>query len=181
MHRLRVAGLQLNAPLFAVAILAVLFQSAKVGGGVGNALGVGDLTLNRPWGELLMLAAAGLSVWLSPRHHHRENQFAWGPVIEVGVLFAGIFVTLAPAVALLTEHGHRLGITEAWQFFWLTGFLSAFLHSAPAYVTFATLAAGGNDFSVLIADSPRILAAISCGGSVISASAHTLAMGRTSW
>ncbi len=162
-HRLRIAGLAVNAPLLAVILLDVLLQSAEIGRNVGNTLGVGDLTVTRPYGELIMFAAAGLSVWLSPKHHFRENRFAWGPLLEVAILFAGIFVTMAAALALLKEHGAKFGLTEPWQFFWLTGSLSAFLDNAPTYVTFGTLAAGGDDFSVLMTNRPAILAAISCG------------------
>ena len=172
-HRLRVAGLGLNAPLLAVILLAVLFQSPEVGRGFGNALGLGDRTLVRPWGELVMLAAAGLSLVFSPRHHHKENQFAWAPIVEVAVLFVGIFVTMAPALALLTEHGAKLGVTEPWQFFWLTGGLSSFLDNAPTYVTFGTLAAEGDDFGAL-ARGPRaaLLAAISCGAVFMGANSY---------
>jgi Na+/H+ antiporter NhaD/arsenite permease-like protein len=162
-HRLRVAGLKVNAPLLAVIVLAVLFESPDIG----------RLTLTRPWGELVMLAAAGLSLWLSPKHHHKENRFAWGPIVEVAVLFLGIFVTMAPALALLKEHGARLGITEPWQFFWLTGGLSSFLDNAPTYVTFGTLAAGGDDFGALArGPDARLLAAISCGAVFMGANSY---------
>jgi Na+/H+ antiporter NhaD/arsenite permease-like protein len=171
-HRLRVAGLRLNGPLLAVILMAVLFESPDVGRGAGNLLGLGDLTLRRPWGELVMLAAAGLSLWLSPRHHHRENRSAWGPIVEVAVLFLGIFVTIGPALALLIEHGPRLAIREPWQFFWLTGGLSSFLDNAPTYVAFGTLAAGGDDFAALAKADPTILAAISCGAVFMGANTY---------
>jgi Na+/H+ antiporter NhaD/arsenite permease-like protein len=162
-HRLRVAGLKVNAPLLAVIVLAVLFESPDLG----------RLTLTRPWGELVMLAAAGLSLWLSPKHLHKENQFAWGPIVEVAVLFLGIFVTMAPALALLKERGARLGITEPWQFFWLTGGLSSFLDNAPTYVTFGTLAAGGDDFGALSrGPDAQLLAAISCGAVFMGANSY---------
>jgi len=119
-----------------------------------------------------MLAAAGLSLRLSPKHHHKENQFAWGPMLEVAVLFLGIFVTMAPALALLTEHGAGLGVTEPWQYFWLTGGLSSFLDNAPTYVTFGTLAAGGDDFAALAANNPHVLAAISCGAVFMGANSY---------
>jgi len=162
-HRLRVAGLALNAPLLGLVLVDVLLESPQIGQALGNRLGLGDLTLVRPWGELVMLSLAGLSIWLSPKHHYRENRFAWGPILEVAVLFVGIFVTMGPALALLTEHGSRLGVTEPWQFFWLTGGLSAFLDNAPTYATFGTLAADGFDFSKLAMNRPDLLAAISCG------------------
>ena len=171
-HRLRVAGLGVNAPLLVMLIAGVLFQSPKVGGWVGNAVGMGDLTLVRPWADFLMLAVAGLSLLLSPQHHHRENRFAWGPIVEVALLFLGIFVTMAPALALLKLHGAKLGVTEPWQFFWLTGGLSTFLDNAPTYVSFGTLAAEGEDFSVLVANRPHILAAISCGAVFMGAGSY---------
>jgi Na+/H+ antiporter NhaD/arsenite permease-like protein len=172
-HRLRVAGLRVNGPLLGAILLAVLFQSGDVGRGVGNLFGLGDLTLRQPWGELVMLAATGLSLWLSPKHHHKENRFAWGPIVEVAVLFLGIFVTMGPALALLAEHGAKLRIAEPWQFFWLTGGLSSFLDNAPTYVTFGTLAAGGDDFGAL-ARGPNapLLAAISCGAVFMGANTY---------
>jgi len=171
-HRLRFAGLRINVPLLALVILTVLLQSPKVGRHLGNALGVGNLTLTWPFGELLMLAATGLSVWLSPKHHYRENRFAWGPIIEVAILFAGVFVTMGPALALLAKHGPKFGISEPWQFFWLTGGLSAFLDNAPTYVTFCTLAARSDDFSGLMVNKPDILAAISCGAVFLGAASY---------
>jgi len=171
-HRLRVAGLGANLPLLVLVLLAVVFLSPAVGEGVGNALGIGDLTLRRPLGELIMLAAAGLSLLFSPKHHYKENWFAWGPIIEVAVLFLGIFITMTLALALLRVHGAKLGITEPWQFFWLCGGLSAFLDNAPAYVAFATMAAEGDDFSVLAANRSHILAAISCGSVFMGAASY---------
>lgn len=170
-HRLRAAGLRINAPLLALILLAVLLQSSDVGRAAGKLIG-GDMTLTRPWGEFVMLAAAGLSLWLSPKHLHKENRFAWSPILEVAVLFLGIFVTMAPALALLTERGAQLGITEPWQFFWLTGILSSFLDNAPTYVTLGTLAAGGDDFAALAESKPLILAAISCGAVFMGANSY---------
>ncbi len=91
----------------------------------------------------------------------------------MAILFLGIFVTMAPALALLTEHGAKLGVTEPWQFFWLTGGLSSFLDNAPTYVTFGTLAAGGDDFGAL-ARGPHapLLAAISCGAVFMGANSY---------
>ena len=171
-HRLRIGGLMVNGPLLAMVIAGVLFQSEQVGQAAGRALAVGNLTLHRPWGEIVMLLATVLSLLLSPKHLYRENRFAWGPIVEVAVLFIGIFITMAPALALLREHGDKLGITEAWQYFWLTGGLSAFLDNAPTYVTFCTLAGGGNDFGVLADGKPLVLAAISCGAVFMGACSY---------
>lgn len=153
---LRVRGLPLAVPLMAVVLAAVLLQSDAVGGAVG-------LKLSHPVPELVMLSAAGLSLLLGRGVNHRLNRFSWHPILEVAALFAGIFVTMVPALVLLERHGASLGVTQPWQYFWLTGGLSAFLDNAPTYVTFGTLAAGGEDFAALSRDKPDLLAAISCG------------------
>ena len=71
----------------------------------------------------------------------------------------------------MSEHGAKAGVTEPWQFFWLTGGLSSFLDNAPTYVTFATLAEGDN-FGALAANRPLILAAISCGAVFMGANSY---------
>jgi Na+/H+ antiporter NhaD/arsenite permease-like protein len=162
-HRLRLSGLGVNGFLMLGVLLAVIAQSRTFGQKAGQILGAGDLTLQKPWGELAIVALTALSLLLTRRSLRRINGFAWGPMIEVAVLFAGIFVTMAPALALLHRHGPELNLTEAWQFFWLTGLLSAFLDNAPTYLTFATLASAPHDLRWLSANSPAILAAISCG------------------
>jgi Na+/H+ antiporter NhaD/arsenite permease-like protein len=119
-------------------------------------------------GMLLMLVMSVLSLYLTPRQLRAANGFTWGPILEVAILFAGIFVTMVPALALLALHGNEFGVSEPWQFFWLTGGLSACLDNAPTYVTLATLAAGSSEFGPIVnaARMPRgplILEAISCG------------------
>ena len=50
-----------------------------------------------------------------------KNRFTFGPIIEVAVLFAGIFITMTPALLILNARGARLGLREPWQFFWASG------------------------------------------------------------
>ena len=129
--------------------------------------------LDRLWeicgGELMMLVMAVLSLYFTPRTLREANRFTWAPITEVAVLFAGIFVTMVPALQLLEVHGRQLGLTQPWQFFWVTGLLSSALDNAPTYLAFATMAAGSNDFNVLVANQapglngPMVLQAISCG------------------
>jgi Na+/H+ antiporter NhaD/arsenite permease-like protein len=104
-----------------------------------------------------------LSLLLTPRGLRQANGFTWGAIIEVAVLFAGIFIAMIPALDLLAVHGGQFNLTEPGQFFWLTGSLSAFLDNAPTYLTFATLAASSTDVGRLMQAAPQILAAISCG------------------
>ena len=90
--------------------------------------------------EIAMLGLTLLSVWRTSRSLRQENRFTYGPILEVGALFAGIFLTMIPATMLLQAHGAELGLSEPWQYFWATGTLSSFLDNAPTYVTFGALA-----------------------------------------
>ena len=75
----------------------------------------------------------------SPREH---NAFTFYAMIEVAVLFIGIFITMTPAICLLKAHGAETGVTHAWQFFWMSGGLSSFLDNAPTYATYFALGQG---------------------------------------
>ncbi len=90
----------------------------------------------------ITLSMAALSLAFTRRAVRRANEFSWGPIREVAYLFAGIFMTIIPAIAILKagERGH-LGFLIAaaqhpWQYFWLAGGLSSFLDNAPTYLTF---------------------------------------------
>jgi Na+/H+ antiporter NhaD/arsenite permease-like protein len=105
--------------------------------------------------EAGMLAMAILSLVFTQRELRQENQFSWEPIIEVAVVFAGIFATMIPALAILNARGAELGLSEGWQFFWATGVLSSFLDNAPTYLTFTSTASGlvgtdGNNLHELI-------------------------------
>jgi Na+/H+ antiporter NhaD/arsenite permease-like protein len=94
-----------------------------------------------PWTrEAVMLACAGLSLWLTPWPLREENHFAFGPIIEVAAIFSGLFVAMQPALAILGARGGELGVTTPAQFFWATGILSSFLDNAPTYLVFADVA-----------------------------------------
>ena len=95
--------------------------------------------LSAPWRELAIAGLAAVSLRLTPREIRRDNGFSAGPMVEVAVLFAGIFLTMIPALELLHLRGHELGVRAPWQFFWATGLLSSFLDNAPTYLTFLAL------------------------------------------
>jgi Na+/H+ antiporter NhaD/arsenite permease-like protein len=163
--------------LFLGGILAVvLFRSERVSKSVAEFLSqfvaCPDLQIQEPWGAVTMVALAVLSLLLTPRGLRRDNAFSWSAIIEVAVLFAGIFVTMVPALELLKEHGPSFGLNEPWQFFWLTGSLSSFLDNAPTYLTFATMAASdlpGKEIAALMTHKPQILQAISSGAVFLGA------------
>jgi Na+/H+ antiporter NhaD/arsenite permease-like protein len=91
---------------------------------------------------LLMIGTAWLSHKFVNRDALRENQFDFAPLREVGLLFVGIFATMVPALDLLEKHAAGLGIVTVRQFYWGSGFLSAILDSAPAYLNFLAAAFG---------------------------------------
>jgi Na+/H+ antiporter NhaD/arsenite permease-like protein len=78
----------------------------------------------------------------------QKNEFSWFPILEVAYLFAGIFMTIIPALEILRagEAGAFAGLTRAVReplhFFWVTGGLSSFLDNAPTYLTFFNSALG---------------------------------------
>jgi Na+/H+ antiporter NhaD/arsenite permease-like protein len=84
-------------------------------------------------------AQGGHSAHMTPRD---RNTFTFGPMIEVAVLFIGIFITMTPAICLLKAHGLETGVTEPWQFYWMSGGLSSFLDNAPTYATYFALGQG---------------------------------------
>src|SRR5262249_40447170 len=122
-ERLRLDGWRLNGPLLILVALAVIARKF----------------LPFPSVEVVLAACIVLSVRFTPGALREANEFSWSPMAEVGVLFAGIFVTMVPTLALLDEHGEKLGITHPWQFFWVTGLLSTVLDNAPTYLTIAWL------------------------------------------
>lgn len=140
-----------------------------------------------------MLALAA-GAWFTTRpENRRRNRFSWTPVVEVTVLFAGIFVTMTPALLILNAWGQGqrevLGmgfhLREPAHFFWGSGLLSSFLDNAPTYLTFASTACGlegvpldGRYLAALLAHTedgaigPRLLVAISCGSVFMGANTY---------
>lgn len=124
--------------------------------------------------EGLLVAIAVVShAWTDPSTR-RANAFTFGPIAEVAILFAGIFVTMIAPLEILNARGGELGLVRPWHYFWTTGALSSVLDNAPTYLTFAAGACGragigieGHrylaDFLARGPESARVLQAISCG------------------
>jgi Na+/H+ antiporter NhaD/arsenite permease-like protein len=89
-----------------------------------------------------------LSLRLTAKTNRTANEFSWFPIKEVAYLFAGIFMTIIPALAILKagEKGALAMLIKAVEtpndFFWVTGALSSFLDNAPTYLTFFNTALG---------------------------------------
>lgn len=161
---------------FLAAIVAIIYCSGQ---GIGNG---GEPW---PWGisEALMALTGAASFLATSGALRQKNNFSFGPIIEVAVLFAGIFVTMIPALALLNVHGKELGVTTPMQYFWASGTLSSFLDNAPTYLAFAATACGtagvpdeGAYMKVFLeqggANAAAILAAISCGSVFMGANTY---------
>ncbi len=105
-----------------------------------------------------------LSLATTRKSVRQANNFSWAPIMEVAILFVGIFVTMTPAMLYLNQNAQSLGLTEGWQFFYSTGALSAFLDNAPTAVAFHAVAAGLPDVAGEVAGvSALLLQAISIG------------------
>ncbi len=149
---LRIRGI-VNVLLLAVIIGAVVVSALWTPGIsftiYGTSLALQDLTRD----GILILAALA-SLWLTLDEHREANGFSWEPILEVALLFAGIFVCAVPVLAMLAA-GHDGAF--AWligavtgddgrphvvAYFWLTGVLSAILDNAPTYLVFFKLAGG---------------------------------------
>jgi Na+/H+ antiporter NhaD/arsenite permease-like protein len=101
---------------------------------------------------------------------------------EVATLFAGIFLTMIPVLAML-----QAGLQGAFapvvrlvtgtegqplpaMYFWTAGLLSSFLDNAPTYLVFFNLA--GGDAEVLMTTLAPVLTAISAGAVFMGANTY---------
>ena len=123
-----------------------------------------------------------LSLWLTPSKVHDDNQFGWAPMEEVAKLFAGIFLTIIPVIAMLKAgvEGPFGAVVRAvtgpdgqplpTMYFWATGILSSFLDNAPTYLVFFNTA-GGDPVTLMTTMAPT-LAAISAGAVFMGANTY---------
>jgi Na+/H+ antiporter NhaD/arsenite permease-like protein len=128
--------------------------------------------LGTPWRELTMVGLSVLSFVITSHDIRKANHFSFHPIIEVAVIFAGIFATMIPALDLLRVRGAELGVSEPWQFFWATGALSSFLDNAPTYLTFLALGQGQGFTPEVVGVSHEVLIAISLGAVFMGANTY---------
>lgn len=88
-----------------------------------------------PVGATFQIVMAILAYVLARPSVRHSNQFSFDPAREVGFLFLGIFITMAPALAYLRENAADLGLTTPTHFYFATGALSAMLDNAPTYMS----------------------------------------------
>jgi Na+/H+ antiporter NhaD/arsenite permease-like protein len=131
---------------------------------------------------LLLVGITLLSLKLTPPIVRRANDFTWAAMLEVAKLFAAIFITIIPALAILRAGREGAldwlialtsradGTPNPAMYFWLTGALSSFLDNAPTYLIFFNLA--GGDAATLMGPLSQILLAISCGAVFMGANSY---------
>ncbi len=144
-EKLRIEGL--HNVIFLGGILGGVLLSGMWHAGEVNILGVHQHIQNLVRDGLLILMGL-LSLVTTSRKIREDNAFTWFPIQEVAYLFAGIFMTIVPALAILKagEDGAMAGliaaVKEPAHYFWVTGTLSSFLDNAPTYLTFLNTALG---------------------------------------
>jgi Na+/H+ antiporter NhaD/arsenite permease-like protein len=177
--RFRIEG-TINLLLLVGIVLSVL-MSGIWRPGVSFTIYHVEVELQHLTRDLLLLLITAASWWLTSAGTRRANDFSWFPIIEVAKLFAGIFVTIIPAIAILragtagalapvvgavTNGGEPIDA----MYFWATGILSSFLDNAPTYLVFFNTA--GGDAATLTGPMASTLLAISAGAVFMGANTY---------
>lgn len=165
-----------------VAVIGAVLMSGFWKSGIRLSLFGAHIDLQNAVRDVLLLGITLLSLWLTPKSARTGNDFSWGPMQEVAKLFAGIFITIIPVIAMLKAgeagvfsavvrtvtdaHGQPINA----MYFWATGLLSAFLDNAPTYLVFFNIA--GGDVQQLMTTMGPTLAAISCGAVFMGAGSY---------
>lgn len=161
----------------ALVLLSGFWKSPVVFDVAGTLVGLPGIV--RDVGLLLVTL---VSLALTPKKVHIDNQFGWAPMQEVAKLFAGIFLTIIPVIAMLKAGVNgpfgtivaavtRVdGTPDPSMYFWATGILSSFLDNAPTYLVFFNTA-GGDPATLMTAMAPT-LAAISAGAVFMGANTY---------
>jgi Na+/H+ antiporter NhaD/arsenite permease-like protein len=178
--RLRLEGKR-NLVLLLGVLGAVLMSGLWNSGVEFHVLGA-TLELENVLRDLILLAITAISLKVTRATIHEANGFSWFPILEVAKLFAGLFLTIIPAIAIL--HAGKDGALAPWigllsgadgkpvdaMYFWMTGVLSSFLDNAPTYLMFFN--AAGGDAKVLMGPLASTLLAISAGAVFMGANTY---------
>ncbi len=132
--------------------------------------------------DIILLSIAIISWKITPKKIRDINEYSWFPIVEVAKLFAGIFVTIIPAIAILkagtsgalssiiNSVSDAQGNPVNYMYFWSTGILSSFLDNAPTYLVFFNTA-GGNAIELMTTHQNTLLA-ISAGAVFMGANTY---------
>ena len=158
-------------------LLSGFWKSPVVFNIVGTEVGLPGVV--RDVGLLVIIF---ISLRITSAKVHADNQFSWGPMAEVAKLFAGIFLTIIPVIAMLKAGTNGPfgavvsavtrpdGSPDPAAYFWASGLLSSFLDNAPTYLVFFNTA--GGDPHALMTTFASTLAAISAGAVFMGANTY---------
>ena len=136
--------------------------------------------------DSILIVMGTLSLTFTRQEVHKGNDFSWAPILEVAYLFAGIFITIIPVLAILKagEHGALVWLIKSLNtpahYFWAAGSLSSFLDNAPTYLTFFNSALDkfyhgmpeAKAVALFIKEKIPYLAAISAGSVFMGANSY---------
>jgi Na+/H+ antiporter NhaD/arsenite permease-like protein len=164
------------------AVIAAILMSAGWKPGVTFSIGGVPVELQNVVRDVIFVLAAFASLVLTRKASRHANGFSWGPIQEVAILFACIFISIVPVIAMLHAGANGAfaplialvaqpdGSPDNVAYFWLTGALSSFLDNAPTYLVFFELA--GGDPKALMTTFGPTLAAISLGAVYMGANSY---------
>jgi len=82
-----------------------------------------------------------------------SNEFSFEPILEITFIFFGIFLTMIPVSAYLEMKASSGLSFGKFEMYLATGFTSAFLDNAPAYLNMLTAAMSSHGASIQIQES----------------------------
>jgi Na+/H+ antiporter NhaD/arsenite permease-like protein len=133
--------------IFLGGVVVAVLVSGMLNLGYATILGV-PIEFQSIGRDMFLIIMGLLSLYYTPKKIRKENDFSWFPIKEVAILFAGIFMTIIPVLAILRagEEGAFAFlikiVREPAHYFWIAGGLSSFLDNAPTYLTFFNTALG---------------------------------------
>ncbi|MET1114753.1 MAG: sodium:proton antiporter [Comamonas sp.] len=171
------ANFALLGVVIALVLLSGFWKSPVAFDIAGTSVGLPGLVR-----DIGLLAVVWASLRITPADVHLRNQFGWEPMLEVAKLFAGIFLTIIPVLAMLKAGvdgpfgaivravTRADGTPDPAAYFWAAGMLSSFLDNAPTYLVFFNTA-GGDPQQLMTALAPT-LTAISAGAVFMGANTY---------
>ena len=171
--------------VFLLGIVGAVLLSGLVDWGEISLFGI-SMAIQDFVRDISLIGMGILSLVYTPRQVREDNEFTWAPIQEVAILFAGIFMTMIPCLAILKagEKGAAAAlltmVKEPYHYFWMAGTLSSFLDNAPTYLTFFSSALGKFYAGIpepiavkrLLAEHPIFIEAISAGSVFFGANTY---------
>lgn len=133
---------------------------------------IAGMFLPFPRREGVFILMSIVSLLTTRRQCRTDNKFNYNPILEVAILFAGIFITMVPALLILNVRAAELGFAKPWQFFWGTGVLSSFLDNTPTYLAFFSMGQGLGLNGDVLGIPSIFLKAISAGAVFMGANSY---------